>query len=295
MAAALAALVFGLSACQPVPQPFANDRASSSRIVAPRGEIGGVAVLRVFGVPDETSRALSEALAEALGRHDIPAAPGAGNRRSKFVQGVATTRPAGDRRVEVDIVWDLFDRGGTLIGSRRHSEVMPESAWRDGRRAAMRALTGDVAGELAALVHGASRDADERVPIPLHVWPVAGAPAGDNAALQRAMESALRRRDFTVTSGLDGARLIVAGALRLGAAEAEERPIEVTWSVLDADGQELGKLTQRNAVPAAALEVGWKTLAAVIAESAAGGVSDLLRRLPPSAWQGASKGAKRGL
>jgi hypothetical protein len=51
--------------------------------------------------------------------------------------------------------------------------------------------------------------------------------------------------------------------------------------VLDAAGTELGKLTQRNEVPAAAMQTGWKTLSAVIAENAAGGVGELVRNLPP--------------
>jgi hypothetical protein len=110
--------------------------------------------------------------------------------------------------------------------------------------------------------------------------------------LRQAMETALRRRDFAVTTSLDGARLVVAGALALGPANGDQRPIEITWSVLDTGGQEVGKLTQRNAVPQAALTSGWRALASVIAENAASGVSDLVRRLPPEALQGESKGGK---
>jgi len=53
--------------------------------------------------------------------------------------------------------------------------------------------------------------------------------------------------------------------------------------VLDASGRELGKITQRNSVPAAELAGDWRTLAAIIAENAAGGISDMVQRLPPEA------------
>ena len=286
-------LILGLAACQPVPQPFAHRSGSDSHVIEPPMEIGGIAVLPVSGAPDAASRALADALAEALTEHEIPAARGGGNRRSKFVQGTATTRPAADSRIAVDIAWDLFDGSGTVLATRRHAGTLPVEDWQGAGQAAMRSLTRGVAAEFATLINGPPDEtATAAAALPLHVWPVDGGPAGDDALLQQAMEAALRRRDFAVTPGLDGARLIVAGALSLGPVEAGQRPIEITWSVLDTYGHELGKLTQRNAVPTAALTSGWKALATVIAESAAGGVGDLLRRLPPDALRTAPAGGK---
>lgn len=268
-----------------MPQPFAHDPGSENHVIEPPMEIGGVAVLPVSGLPTIPSHALADALAEALTELEIPAARGSGNRRSKFVQGTATTRPAEGNSIAVDITWDLFDHDGTLLTTRRDIRNVPAADWRDVRRAAMQALTQDIAAEVAALLHGPADEAAPPPTPPIHVWPVDGAPPGDDAALQQAMEAALRRRDFDVTGGLDGARLVVAGTLTLGPPAAGGTPIEITWSVLGTNGEELGKLTQRNAVPAAALTSGWQALAAIIAENAAGGVGDLLRRLPPEALQ----------
>ena len=127
---------------------------------------------------------------------------------------------------------------------------------------------------------------------PLHVWQVEGMKPDDGMTLQRAMTTALRRRNFTVSPGLEGAGLVISAHFSAGPATADPRPVEISWAVLDAAGKELGKLTQRNAVPASELASDWKALAAIIAENAAGGISDMVQRLPPEAFRKAG-GATR--
>jgi hypothetical protein len=280
----VAGILAALAACQPVPQPFAHDGPSRNPVIVPSSDTGGVTVLSVSGAPTATADTLLVAMADSLADHDIPAATGSGNRLSRFVQASASVAPSGHGQLRVELVWDLFDRGGTLLGSEKVSRTVETAVWERPNRRALRSLTDGAAGKIAALILDPSgKGAADRSAPPLHVWPVDGMEAGDGAALREAMETALRRRDFTVFSNLDGAGLVIAGHFTAGPAAADRRPVEITWAVLDAAGQELGKLTQRNAVPVSALESGWKTLAAVIAENAAGGVSDLVRNLPAEA------------
>ena len=110
--------------------------------------------------------------------------------------------------------------------------------------------------------------------------------------MRRAMEAALKKRNFRIAGTLDGAGLVIAGAMELGPENVEPRPIRITWSVLDTAGKELGKLTQQNTIPRQELKKRWKIIAVVIADNAAGGVSDLIVRLPRDALRNNEKPAK---
>jgi hypothetical protein len=233
-------------------------------------------------------------MADSLAEHDIPAATGTGNRLSRFVQASASVAPAGDGRLRVELVWDLFDRGGTMLGTEKVARTIESALWDRPDRRALRSLTDGAAAKIADLILYPSGKSAEQAAPPLHVWPVDGMTAGDGATLRQAMIAALRRRGYMVSNGLDGAGLVIAGHFTADPAVADRRPVEISWAVLDAAGKELGKLSQRNAVPASDLESGWRTLAAVIAENAAGGISDLVLSLPPEAFRGRGPAAERG-
>ena len=54
--------------------------------------------------------------------------------------------------------------------------------------------------------------------------------------------------------------------------------VEITWVVARADGTELGKVSQLNEIPAGTLNGLWADVALVVAEQAAGGVAEVIRR-----------------
>ncbi len=279
----MAALLTLLAACQPVPQPFAHDGPSTNPIIAPSSDAGGVTVLSVSGAPEATAQTLLQAMTDSLADHDIPAATGSGNRLSRFVQASATVEPSGRSRLRVELVWDLFDRKGELLGSEKVARTVETAAWEQPNRRALRTLTDGAAAKIAALILDPDGKRGTSAVPPLHVHPVDGVEGSNAALLRRAMETALRRRSFTVYSQPEGAALVVSGRFTAGEAAGDRRPVEISWAVLDATGRELGKLTQRNQAPVAELESGWTALATVIAENAAGGVGELVRNLPAEA------------
>ena len=97
------------------------------------------------------------------------------------------------------------------------------------------------------------------------------------------MPRALTRRDIAVVNRMEQAKLILSGELSLGPAENGNRPIEIIWAMLRPDGKELGRLNQKNAVSEETLKSGWDALSRSIAGAAAGGVGELIRRLPEEA------------
>lgn len=277
-----------LSGCQPIPQPFAHSPQSNNPIVVPTTDFAGVTILPIPGLPPPLARRLSVAMAEELHTHEIIASPDSSNQRSKFLQGAVTEVAAGRSRTRVTVIWDLFDGRGKFLGSRKTTRILSNNSWPDGGKKQLRPLVRAAAADVARLVKGGD---DAKSPVALHVWRVVGVPDKKSAFLRRAMKLALKRRDFLISEQLEGAGLVVAGRVELGAKEAEPRPIRITWSVRDRGGNEVGTLTQRNAISRLQLEKGWNSLAAMIADNAAGGVGDLVVRLPRNVLESKEKPA----
>lgn len=275
-----AALYILAAGCQPIPQPFAHPEKTINPIVVPSADFGGVTILPISGLTYERGRSLSAAMADALLSQGIIAGPDSSNRRSTFLQGAVTETGSAGALTRVTIVWDLFDGNGKFLGSREKALALPRDSWSRHDQKSLRDLVKDTAADLAGLVKGESDRSADKSRIALHVGKMKGETGNSLAPLRHAMKAALKKRDFRITDELEGAGLVIAGAVELGPESAEPRPIRITWLVLDTAGKELGKLTQQNSVPRQKLKKVWETLANVIADNAAGGVSDLVVRLP---------------
>lgn len=291
---AVLALLLALAggACQPLPQPFAHGEKAVNPAAAPTAEFGGITVLSVSGMNKATSLALSQALADALVVRDILAGPGSSNPHSKFIQGTGSVRVLDQQRTSVSIIWDLFAPDGTLLGTRTVARTVSTMAWRDGDPRAIKRVARDAGTPMAELVRKTIGDDRAGKAIALHVQAVDGVSPRDSRSFRRALSSALKRRNFAISEKPADAGLIIAGRLKLGPETVTPRPVEIIWSVLDQGGKELGKLTQRNTVPPGVLKSGWIGLAPVIADNAAGGVGDLVLRLPPEALKKRAKSSK---
>ncbi len=275
-----AAIYLIVAGCQPIPQPFAHPERAINPIVTPSSDFAGVTILPIQGLPDLMARGLSIAMAEELLAHEIIAGPDSTNRRSKLLQGAVTQKAAGGARTKVTVMWDLFDGSGKSLGRQKTTRTFPRNDWDNGGQSLLRPLVKVAAAEVAKLVIGENDQATAKSRMTLHVWPVGGAPNKTAAPLRRAMEAALKKRNFRIADALEGAGLVIAGTIELGPESTEPRPIRITWSILDTAGQELGALTQQNAIPRQEMENRWDSLAVVIADNAAGGVSDLVVHLP---------------
>jgi len=286
------ALYLIVAACQPLPQPFAHPEKKINPIVAPSEDFGGVTILPISGLTYERGRSLSAAMTEALLSQGIVAGPDSSNQRSKFLQGAVTQTAPEGARTRVMIIWDIFDGNGKFLGSRESVLSLPEYYWLERERKILQGLVKDVAADIALLARGKNDQATAKSRFALHVGKVKGALDKVTDPLVHAMEVALKKRNFRIADPLDGAGLVIAGAIELGPENTEPRSIRITWAVLDADGKELGKVTQQNAIPRQLLENNWNTLAIVIAENAAGGVGDLVVQLPRNVLRNAENPAK---
>ena len=63
------------------------------------------------------------------------------------------------------------------------------------------------------------------------------------------------------------------------AGEGAEQSVSVRWEVTSPDGKRLGDVKQANRVPAGALDRGWGEAAFAVAEAAAMGIFDIVKRV----------------
>lgn len=274
---ALLALILG--GCQPKPQPFAPSIAERNNPLLKLPDLAGVVVLDIDGAPKDFAGQFPQAMIEALLARNIPAWTISGNRASYFLQGSAKATPLGGDRVRITMDWDLVDSGGRQVGRHSLSRKTRWKDWRAGSKDLIEALATQSAIGIAAFIQDAApEDTAARIKrIPLFVTPVAGAPGDGETSLQRAMMAALRRAKLKITRQKTEKTIEIWGRVRIGPARNKQQNIEITWSVRAPDKREIGKLTQRNTIPAGSLDTAWGELAFIIADAAIGGVVDLLK------------------
>lgn len=265
-----ALLCGGLTACQPIPQPFSH--AETGRTVPlDLPDSGGIVVLEIADAPPATATALARAVATALGESNVPASTGTGNRRSHFLQGSVE-----DNGRAAAIVWTLYDARGKPVDTLRQSiEGISVPAWASAEQALMTRLAHRIAPKIAALVQNAA-PAENTVP-PLYVADVSGAPGLGNRQLRGALRRHLADTGLAVTDTTGSRHLTVSGEVNVGPVSGDRQQATLDWRVLDPDGVEVGRISQSNPVAAGSLDASWGRIADIVARGAADGIADLVR------------------
>ena len=280
------AIALSAVACQPLPQPFQPEQSrKSDNPLLDLPDRAGILVRPVDGLPEETSARLTRALADALIRRNIPAFTAAANRESLILYGSLVGNRASKSRDRTALEWRLA--GGadentdarTLMLEIDPGTLAPEDA------ASLRKFADVAAARIAGMIQNPAvkdRTATLRKRS-LHVSPIAGAPAEAGALLRREMENALRRQALRVSSRLLDDAVVVAGSVDLADGDPGTKRVTIDWTVLRADGVELGKLTQRNQLATGKLDGEWPDIARGIATGAADGIRRLLDKIPDTA------------
>lgn len=281
----LAALALIVAGCQPLPRPFKPEGDKSANPLLGLADAGGVHVLNVDGAPTAASRRLAEMMAKALQELDIPSSTLTANERSLFLQGSANSRRLDNRSVEIELAWDLVNGAGKIVGQHRQRGVLSNQAWRNAQPEPLTAMAVAAAPSIAALIRGPAPkgpDVATTAP-PVHVARVTGAPGDGDTALHRAIKASLRRGGVNVVDKRPKDGYVVVGRVSLGRPLAGRQRIALVWSVLDSNGTERGDIKQSNTIRTGELDGKWGDLAYLVAQGAADGVADLLRKLPPVA------------
>ena len=278
-------LLFGCGPLQlpfvAVPMPFERSAADAARDGLARPPPARIVVppSTTLGLSDADARRFASTLAEALQAQALPVTA-ADIPRPDYRLLVAGETEAGTVR----LTYTLVDAAGAPIGAAGGPRAVPAAAWASADQSTFRVAAGEAAPAIAAMlarVDAASREVEAdrlvaRLPT-LRLRSVAGAPGDGNRALDRAMRAALAREGVLVQEAADGEFALAARVDVTALPRGRER-VEITWTVLRADGTELGKVSQLNEVPAGTLDGLWADVAVVVAEQAATGVAEVIRR-----------------
>lgn len=110
------------------------------------------------------------------------------------------------------------------------------------------------------------------------VVPVKGSPGPGDAELTAAMRKTLSSAGWPVVSKPQPDALIIQGRVRLADKGGDKQSVSVNWEVKTPDGKTLGDVKQANEVPKGALDGGWGEAAFSVAEAAAPGIFDVVKR-----------------
>ncbi len=260
-AAVLAAAAVALAGCGQIPQPFSKERANLTKapfLIAPTTE--GVVVLPVEGVDGETGDLIADLTAKALQKQDVVAGTRSSNRASLFLSG------SGRRRLDgaLEITWILARSDGTVIGQRTDAIASDEQ---------LAESTANVAAWLRPRVAPAVKTVPK-----VAVYPVEGAPGDGNDLLRRALALALDRAPVELTNDLVQGGHVVQGDVSVERLNNGQDKVVISWTVMDAQGQQIGTVDQQNQVPGGSLDRSWGAVAAPIADAAVGSIVGLLKQ-----------------
>lgn len=106
---------------------------------------------------------------------------------------------------------------------------------------------------------------------------VQGSPGSGDAELTAAMRKTLHDAGWPVIAAPRPDALTIVGKVQVAAAGPNQKVL-VRWLVQSPDGKTLGDVKQANDVPRGSLDRGWGGAAFAVAESAAGGIFDIVKR-----------------
>ncbi|MCP4330939.1 MAG: hypothetical protein GY791_21340 [Alphaproteobacteria bacterium] len=269
-----------LSACDKKQNPFwvlrPEPEKDAAMLYLP--DRAGIVVGRVEGIDSSQSAALTEALVAALQAANVPAGSGegAGNQDSQILETRGHATAADADGVDVEITWDLYEHGGTLIGSGVAAGVVPPGSWATAEPSAMNGLANRIVPEVAGLIQvdmGEQALLGERTKV--HFAGLTNAPGDGAKVLPPLVTYLFTKNGYEVTKTTEGGFTVTGHYIAAPEPENMER-IALNWQVVDPGGQEIGVITQENVIPKGTLDGAWGDAAFFIAEGAVQGVHALL-------------------
>lgn len=284
------ALIVLLTACQPLPHPFADDRPPPA-LLRVRDSIG-VSIAPIVGAPEPASGRLADAMARALLKHDIPASDKTTSLDSYQLYGrLDELRPRGGK-AKLVALWRLYDAKGRTVGERRAEVPLADGRARAADDKLIERLAGLSADRVAPLLEdqpataklAAATSVVKPATAPeahitrIAIGTITGAPGDGGAALAHAVAAVLRARGLAIAGKNDKPDLYVDCAVSIVPAAGGAEHVAIVWRVRRAGGGEIGTVGQQNDVPKAALAGKWGDLASNIATAAGSGLMQLVAR-----------------
>lgn len=263
---AMVGVLFVLSACGDIPQPFRHEGLNPA--VAPAAA-RGVVVRPVDDLPRSTQ--LAEVIVRRLLEAEIPAST------RPVVSGawvIAADLVSGSDAVRLR--WHLTRADGEELGGLE--QTIPAGTWARFTPKTMEIIAAEVVDKLSVPLSGGTKaqmEAQEAAMPKVRLLALSGLPGDGDAMLFAAMRKMLEGRGLKlVESGVD---FQVRGQVTLSPGHSGEEVLAVSWTVMDRNGESLGTASQQGGVPKGRLSAPWGSLAKDIAAGGVDGILEILR------------------
>lgn len=266
-------MLTSLAACQPLPQPFKPDgRAKADNaLVQPIGETS-LFIPPVAGLPPMAGAALADALASALAEHEIPASDNARSVLSSVL--IVSLEPQGG-----DAIWRWSKRvpdNGSRNGEAQLLGIGIERL-AAGEPAALQQAAKTIAAVLAATLNeDRTGTGQAAVAAQLAVLACDGAPGDGNRSLRQAMREILILVGQPPVADAAAADYLISCNIRVWQDSPKSEQVAIHWTLLAADGRQLGEVKQANRIPKGQLDSAWGRTAHIIAQGGWQGLSQIL-------------------
>ncbi len=271
-------LLVGLAGCGDYPTPFkGNPGATAARLAQPTAPLLVVVAPNDAALPIDARGALAERLATALQAEEVPAQakhPARGD-----WQLVSRLDTRGATKVPV---FEVLDPAGKALGSVEGRAASADT-WAVGSPDFLRSVAIEAAPRISALLTGIRIGRDRADPNSLlnrparvAVFEVTGAPGDGNPALTRQVRQRLAAYGLLVQIDKDGADFLIRGQVAVAPTPNRKERVEIDWTVTRPNGDERGKVTQLNEIPAGLLDRYWGDVAVAVATEAAGALNDVV-------------------
>ncbi|HTH96985.1 MAG TPA: hypothetical protein VL574_06170 [Stellaceae bacterium] len=263
-----------LTACQPLPHPFAESHIKADAPILAVSDAVGIDVRPVKGAPQATAEALAKGMTAGLQAADIPASANWVNDRSYRLAGDASgVKPDAGGGT---IVWTLTTAQGKPVGQKQQAVSLDGTTWRAGGQP-VHDLGQAESAAIAALIQPPAVVSRNDKPA-VYIRPITGAPGDGDESLARSMTYLLRRQGLQIADHPAENTIAIACTVQVTAAPNKSQKVDITWHVIDVDGKEIGQIAQSNVVPAGTLDGRWQDIAIAVANAAADSVISLVKR-----------------
>lgn len=266
-----------------LPKPFAHHGPVTENALIELPSAGAVQVMLAPSLPPEVAAPAVAAAVRALTDAGIPASVESLTNSYVLRGEVVVEDPDGGEAETIEIEWRLVSPAGRPIGKIDQRVGGAERGWIGHDPAPLTKAARDAGSQVAAYferrgplatVDGATEAAVPGPAPTLYFEGVTGAPGDGNESLARALAYILRQAGAPLAGSPDRASHRLSGRVEATPKGEGISEVSIVWRLADRNGQELGKVSQRNPVKTALIERRWGELAFAVSDAAADGVLD---------------------
>ena len=254
-------LIVAISACQPVPRPFQpldkslySDRSALDRNFS-------LSLREIEGAGVDLEHRILTSLGAELAKINILASHSTSSSGNLLLYGKLVT--ADDS--EGHIYWKILNLSGEVVAMFEQTGYF--------HRDKIDWLVGNAALRIQSLLSNQPEEPAQAVVV---VPPVDGAPGDGRTSLTNAVRSSLAALKITVATELSADAVSLLGSVATTKRD-DGQLVEILWSLISKDGQEIAVVTQSDVLPVCLLDSAWGELAEIIAEAAAQSLALLIR------------------